>query len=261
MTSEDIFELVERGESRKNIKKRIQVSGNLLPLPHLLSQDNKSVQYMTLRIKRSSVLDENYPRSLIEIPDYPVMIFYQGKEIKNNEIVVAVVGSRLMSERGKRAIEKIIPVLVQSGVVIVSGLAIGVDTHVHEVVLDCGGRTIAVLPGPLDYIYPVRNRILAKRIIASNGTLVSEYPLGTAIERKNFLERNRIVAGLSRGVLVIEAGEKSGSIATPNYALDQGREVWCVPAKVGELNSEGVINLIDDGASSITTAEEILATF
>ena len=221
-----------------------------------------SEQYQKAGVEVVAYWEESFPKLLKEIPDPPVLLFCKGDwkllnklQITNNKLqigaLVAVVGSREMSNRGRRAVRKIVPKLTEEGFGVVSGLAIGTDSFVHETCLFVGGRTVAVLPSPLDMIYPRRNQGLAKKIIEAGGCLVSEYPRGVAVERKNFLERNRVVAGLCERVIVTEASKYSGSISTPNFALDQGRDVWCYPARKGEVNSEGILALIEDGAGEI----------
>ena len=150
------------------------------------------------------------------------------------------------------------PALVAAGYGIVSGLAYGTDTLVHQPCLAVGGYTIAVLATDLDHVYPKENIELAENIVKSGGCLLSEHPLGNVTKRSDFLERNRIVSGLCMGTLVIEAAARSGSISTPNFAIDQGREVWCVAAKPGEPNSEGILALIEDGAYEVFTSEEMI---
>lgn len=222
------------------------------------SMDNKSVQW---------------PSLLSQIPDPPEKLYYVGKpyfslspssrleEGRGGVLqgLIAVVGSREMSRRGEEAIKRIVPDLVKRGVGIVSGLALGVDTLAHQVCLDCGGYTVAVMGMGLDRIYPWENKELAEKIVANGGCLLSEYEVGHKTIRSDFLKRNRIVSGLCVGTLVIEAAGRSGSISTPNFAVDQGREVWVVEAKKGEPNSDGVLALIEDGATVINDASGILS--
>lgn len=213
---------------------------------------NISEQYQKDGVEVIAFWEEKFPKLLKEIPDPPVLLFCRGEIGLLHNRLAAVVGSREMSVRGRQAVRKIVPKLTGEGIGIVSGLAIGTDSFVHDICLFVGGQTVAVLPSPLDSIYPKRNVGLAKKIVEAGGCLVSEYPRGVVIERKNFLERNRLVAGLCERVVVTEAGRYSGSISTPNFAIDQGREVWCYPARKGELNSEGILALIEDGAGIIS---------
>ncbi len=250
--------MVSRGIKRGEIRKQLRDSGKLRLFEAKTVLDKICTQYERAGVGVLVGSEEGFAQMLREIADPPVCLFYQGSLPRIWPRAVAVVGSRQMSERGRRAIEGIVPGLVKAGVAIVSGLARGVDSFAHQVCLENGGLAVAVLPTAFDRVYPRENLILMGRIIASGGLVISEYPLGMPTRRENFLERNRLVSGLSDGVLVIEAAARSGSIATPNFALDQGREVWCYPAKAGEENSEGVLDLIEDGATPVTEASQIL---
>lgn len=222
---------------------------------------NYSARYIKNEVEAVGVGDPEYPYLLKQIDKPPVKIFYHGRLPAKDESCVAVVGSRHCSGRAKVIIDNWVPELVKAGFVIISGLAIGIDSLVHEACLACGGRAVAVLPTGLDPIYPRRNKYLAEEIVSKGGCLISEYPSGTAVDRGRFLWRNRIVSGLSLGVLVVEASQRSGSLNTAGWAAEQGREVWCVSCKKGELNSEGVLGLIEDGACEVHSVAELLETF
>lgn len=217
-----------------------------------------SERYGKQGIKCWCYWDDDFPESLRSIADPPVAIYYRGDLPKNDEVWLAVIGSRKMSSRGKVWVRRIMPELVKERIGIVSGLALGVDGEVHKECVRVGGKTVAVLPTSLDKIYPARHRQLAEKILATGGGLMSEYPLGSELRKSNFLERNRLVAGLSRGVVVIEAARKSGSINTPNWAVEQGKDVWCVEKKPEEENSEGLLDLVVDGARVIKSGGEIV---
>lgn len=198
-------------------------------------------------VKKIDIKIKEYPRLLREIYEPPEELFYEGA-LSDDIPLIAVVGSRKMSQRGKRYVEEIVPKLVGDGFGIVSGLAYGVDAWAHEICLRSGGYALAVLPTPLDKIYPKENQDLAERIIKGGGCLMTEFENGRFVVRSDFLRRNRIVSGLCVGVLVVEADLRSGSIATANFALEQNREVWVCPTSPGEPNSEGILRLIEDGA-------------
>lgn len=253
-----ITEMLEKGEGRKTILNYGKDWGGWIELEGKANVGKISEQYGKLGIKSIDFWDEKFPKNLREIADPPVVIYYQGRLPKKNEVWVAVIGSRKVSPEGERWVKKIVPELVKEGVGIVSGLALGVDGLVHEECLRAGGRTVAVLPVGLERVYPLRHKGLVERILKQGGGVVSEYPVGSELKRSNFLERNRLVSGLSRGVVVIEAARRSGSISTPNFAVDQGKEVWCVKKKRGEVNSEGLLDLVADGARVIESGDEII---
>lgn len=205
--------------------------------------------------------DEDYPQLLKEISDAPPILFTRGNIdlLKVLPKKLAVVGSRKYSSYGRLTIDLIIPGLVSSGLVIVSGLALGIDALAHEATVERKGQTIAVLGSSLDFIYPRENYYLAAKILDSNGLVVSEFPPGTPPLKQHFPRRNRIIAGISDGVLVIEAAEKSGSLITANLALDYNREVMAVPGEIFKETSFGTNKLIKDGARLVSEAADVLA--
>ena len=202
--------------------------------------------------------DKNYPKALYEIPDPPGILYLKGKILPQDEVALAVVGSRKYTEYGRRATEKIVWQLAKNKLTIVSGLALGIDALAHQAALEADGRTIAVLGCGLDQIYPVSNIRLADKILASGGAIISEFPVGMPALRYNFPIRNRIIAGLSLGTLVIEAAPESGSLITARAALDYNREVFAVPGSIFSEISEGPNRLIQMGAKMALSAEDIL---
>jgi len=212
------------------------------------------------RIKQLKMGSSGYPDQLNNIPSPPKQLYMLGTELKTltDSFCLAVVGSRRVSSYGRFVTETFAQDLARQGIVIVSGLALGVDALAHKAALDAGGKTIAVLPCGLDQIYPSSNRSLSKRILEQGGAVISEYPEGTDPFRQNFIARNRIVSGLSRGVLITEAAEKSGTLHTANFALEQGREVMAVPGNITSPLSAGTNQLIKTGATPITTVEDIM---
>ncbi|MBP7175858.1 MAG: DNA-processing protein DprA [Thermoclostridium sp.] len=200
--------------------------------------------------------DESYPHLLKSICDPPVCLYVRGK-IFNEEPCVGVVGSRKASGYGLSAAKRISCELSQFHICVVSGMARGIDTAAHLGALQAGGRTIAVFGCGLDIVYPPENKKLMERI-AEKGALVSEYPPGVLPAPHHFPIRNRIVSGLSVGILVVEAGEKSGSLITAQLALEQGRDVYALPGNVISLNSKGTNKLIQDGAKLVTSVQDIL---
>ena len=214
---------------------------------------------MKLRAEKLTPTSPNYPQQLLNIPGPPKQLFWLGEapeKILSNPCV-AVVGSRKVSAYGHSVTTKIVGDLARQGIVIVSGLALGVDSIAHAAALKAGGLTIAVLPCGLDRIYPSSHHQLARDILKSGGVLVTEYNEGQEIFSGNFIARNRIIAGLGLGVLITEAAEKSGSLHTANFALEQGSEVFAVPGNITSQTSVGTNNLIKSGAVVVTDAQDI----
>jgi DNA processing protein len=200
--------------------------------------------------------DSSYPKYLLNIYDFPVLLYVKGT-LSNDDIHVAVVGSRMASTYGKFTTEKICRELAIKGVTVVSGLARGIDSAAHRGALAGKGRTIAVLGCGLDIIYPPENEKLFMEI-AARGAVITEFPFGTQPNAPNFPSRNRIISGMSLGVVVMEAGEKSGSLITARIALDQGREVFAVPGSIDSAGSRGTHQLIRQGAKLIENVHDIL---
>ncbi|NOX38241.1 MAG: DNA-protecting protein DprA [Calditrichaeota bacterium] len=211
----------------------------------------------THNVKWMTIWDEGYPPLLKHIPDPPVILFYKGAIPNPWPVCLAVVGTRLPSNYGKIITEKLVLELVKNGVAIVSGLARGIDTIAHRTAIRQGGLTFAVLGNGLDAIYPPENRTLF-RDIAQHGAVFSEFFLGTGPDAGNFPRRNRIISGMCQGILVIEAGEKSGALITANYAIDHNREVFAVPGEVTNPKSLGCHRLIQKGAKLVHSVEDIL---
>ncbi|NLM26591.1 MAG: DNA-protecting protein DprA [Clostridiaceae bacterium] len=200
--------------------------------------------------------DNTYPELLKNIADPPVCLYVRG-DIRRDEISIGVVGSRRASGYGLSTTRKISSELAEYGICVISGMARGIDTAAHQGALSSGGRTVAVFGCGLDVVYPPENRRLMERIIG-NGAVVSEYPPGTIPAPHHFPVRNRIVSGMSIGVLVVEAGEKSGSLITAQLALEQGRDVYALPGNVISINSRGTNKLIQDGAKLVTSVDDII---
>jgi len=212
-----------------------------------------------LNISAITVQDTAYPRRLKEIHSPPSVLYIKGTLPEHLDLALAVVGTRKTSAYGRTVTPTLIGALARTGVLIVSGLALGIDALAHQATLDAGGQTVGVLGCGLDAAYPVTNRRLAEEIISHGGALVSEYPPGTQPLPQHFPARNRIISGMSRGVLVIEGGEDSGSLITAKYAIDQNREVLAVPGNIMSDTSVGPNNLIKMGAKAVTSAADVLA--
>jgi len=209
-------------------------------------------------IKVITIEDEKYPKLLKEVDIAPFILFVKGKVDILNENCLAVVGTRKITEYGKSAVKKLVRDLVKENLVIVSGLARGVDSWAHRVCLGNKGKTVAVLGHGLDRIYPRENMRLAEEIVKSGGALVSEYPVNYSINRGNFPARNRIVAGMSLGVLIIEGAHRSGTKITANWAADFGREVMAVPGPINSQQSQAPADLIKQGAKLVNSAEDVM---
>lgn len=201
--------------------------------------------------------DKGYPKLLKEIPDPPQKLWVRGEIKKEDEKAIAVVGARRATNYGREVTEELVNALVVAGLTIVSGMARGIDSCAHKAALEAGGRTIAVLGSGIDVIYPPENKKLYEEI-AKAGAVISEFEPGTLPNAWNFPQRNRIIAGLSLGVLVCEAAEKSGSLITAGYAGEFGREVFAVPGPIYSKMSAGTAALIKDGAKLVYSTKDIL---
>ena len=208
-------------------------------------------------IKIINISDDNYPAKLKNIYAPPITIFAKGDISLLNSKSIAIVGSREPSKYGIYVAEKFSKELSKEGITIVSGLARGIDTFAHVGALSSFGKTIAVLGSGIDVVYP---KEIAKyyREISEKGLIISEYIVGTAPESKNFPQRNRIISGLSDGVLVVEARKNSGTMITTDFALEQGKELYVIPGNITSNLSAGTNNLIKEGAKLITDGYEIL---
>lgn len=188
----------------------------------------------------------------------PKTIYIRGDLPNNNEILIAIVGTRKVTLEGRMTAKQIAKDLARSGIVVVSGLAMGIDTAAHEGALAGGGKTLAVLANGLDEVYPRSNFNLAQEILKNKGALISEYPIGTPSYPNQFLERNRIISGLCQATIIIEAPIHSGALVTARHALDQGREIFITPGPARHPNYEGSHMLLRNGARLITSAADIL---
>lgn len=207
-----------------------------------------------------TIKDSMYPKRLKEIYDPPPLLYVRGKMDIPEELALAVVGTRRATPYAKQIVPELVGPLSASGLTIVSGMALGVDALAHEATINVGGRTIAVLGSGIDdaSIYPSSHRYLAKKILSSGGAVISEFPIGSIAFRSNFPFRNRVISGLSLGVLVVEAAEDSGSLITARAALEQNRDVFAVPGDVTRETSAGPNNLIKMGAKPVTEANDVL---
>jgi DNA processing protein len=214
------------------------------------------------RVERSGATvltwdDPAYPRNLLNIAQPPPVLFVKGALVPADEWAVALVGTRHASAYGREVARELAGGLAASGVTVVSGLARGVDITAHRAALEAGGRTIAVLGSGIDNIYPPEHKPVADSITQA-GAVVSDYALGTPPDGANFPPRNRIISGLAKGVVIVEAGEVSGALITADFAAEQGRDVFAVPGNIHQRSSLGTNKLIQQGAKMVTGVADIL---
>jgi DNA processing protein len=212
-----------------------------------------------VQLKYVSPGGRGYPPLLAAIFDPPEKLWYLGVLPDPEKPAVAVVGTRRPSPAGRAQAYALGKGFAKAGITVVSGLALGIDAMAHRGCLDGGGVTVAVLGSGLDTIYPVSNRELARRILLSGGALLSEYPPGTKPHKWNFPRRNRIISGMCRGTVIVEAPEKSGALHTASFALEQGRDLWAGKAGVLSAKGAGTKKLSEDGCGVISAAAEILS--
>ena len=201
--------------------------------------------------------DDRYPEVLKNMEDAPLVLYMKGEYHPDDRFAIGVVGSRKHTPYGESVTQRIAGELSAAGFTVISGLARGIDTLSHKSALAAGGRTIAVLGSGLDVCYPPENRVLAERI-ASSGCVISEFLPGTLPNKENFPRRNRLISGLSLGILVVEATDNSGSLITAGYALEQNKEVFAVPGNITSRNSEGTNKLIKQGAKIVLHTDDII---
>lgn len=206
-------------------------------------------------------IDENdYPENLKNIYDPPPVLYVRGNIIDADTNAIAIVGSRKASEYGLRTAEQYGKEAAEEGFTVISGMALGIDSAAHRGALKARGRTIAVFGCGLNYIYPKSGLSLAREII-KNGAIISEYPLGIKAMPQNFPARNRIISGMAKGVLIVEANKKSGSLITADFALEQGRDVFAIPGNINSPNSKGTNELIKNGAKLVNSMSDILEEY
>jgi len=252
-----------QGVSKAPIDKIAEINGISRSLASTIKQeiDFEGAAELAARIVQLgwsiSFLDCNgYPKCLKQIPDPPPVLFRMGEQPQDDDKLIAIVGTRHPSEGAKLFAYNLATSLANEGITVVSGMAEGIDSAAHRGALDAGGKTIAVWGSSLDIIFPQSNKALAEQI-KLNGAIYSEYFPKTRPDRATFPNRNRIISGLSKGVIVIEAPEKSGALITAKHALEQGRELFAVPGAPDSHRSRGVNNLIKEGARLLTSIEDI----
>ena len=237
-----------------------EVAKAFLAMRDKLDLKNEAEKLKAEAINILTFRDLSYPKLLLEIPKFPPILYFKGTMDEPEELCIAVVGTRMITNYGRMAIPQLIQPLVDAGATIVSGMAFGVDSAAHEISVKKGRRTVAVLGGGLDEksLYPKHHALLAQQIIDAGGALISEYPIGTPNFKQNFVARNRIISGMCLATLIIECDLESGTLITAKHALDQNRQVYAVPGPIYSPQSQGPNNLIKMGAKLTTSANDIL---
>lgn len=246
-------ELGAAGLDQRTINAFLQQRINIIPEQELEKLERLRIQVITWK-------DASYPPLLKKIEYAPPVLYICGTLTEDDRrYTMGIVGTRRMTSYGRQVTERFASELAAGKITVVSGLALGIDTVAHTTALDSGGRTLAVIASGLDVIYPAANYQLARRIVESGqGALVTAFPLGVNPEARNFPARNHLISGLSLGVLVTEAPNRSGALITASSALNQGREVFAVPNGIFSATSAGVNKLIQDGAHPVTSVQDIL---
>jgi len=202
--------------------------------------------------------DKNYPERLLQIKDPPKELYVLGSEELLNNNSIAIVGTRKCTEYGEKYTKLFAKKISESGITVISGLAVGIDTIAHINSMEELGRTIAVLGSGFEHIYPKENTYLFQKILENGGCIISEYPPETPVDKSRFPKRNRIISGISMGVLVVEALYRSGSTITAKHAINQKKEVFCIPNRLGESKGYSTNLLIKNGANLVTEPEDII---
>ena len=248
----NIGDLYRLGFQERTINSFLKLRDKINPDEELEKLQNSGISLITIE-------DTDYPELLSQIPDPPLWLYYVGnRELLSSKYKMAVVGSRKCSDVGKNILSKIISEFKNSDLCIVSGMALGIDATAHQAALDNNLPTIAVLGSGLKNIYPPQNRLLYKEIINQGGLVLSEYPFYSKPDAFHFPQRNRIVSGLCPCTLVAEAAIKSGALITARLALEQNRELMCIPGALANPSTEGIYKLLKDGAGIVTCGEDIL---
>lgn len=234
---------------------------NLLTEKHCVDLHEVYETFLKSGAKFVTLADDNYPKKLRDIYDPPYLLYYKGTLPEESAVSIAMIGSRRATSYGLQATEYISRQLAEQGALIVSGLARGIDSAGHRGALDVGGKSVGVLGCGVDVVYPPENKKLF-RSVEENGCIISEFPLQTNPLPRNFVVRNRLVSGLSDGVVVVEATKKSGTQITVDFALEQGKSIFAVPGPIFNPLSQGTHKLIrDDNVKLVTCADDIMAEF
>lgn len=245
---------------------KIEGIGEKISNEILDNEKRKNIEKIKKRMKEENIKlitikDKEYPEKLKEIYDKPICLYAKGNIKLLNEFSLAIIGCRKNSEYGKTVTKAVTKAVVQKNMTTISGLAKGIDSICHKETTNFKGKTIAVIGSGLDVIYPRENKGLVEEILTNEGLIISEYPLGEEPKKINFPARNRIISGLSNGVIVIEAKLKSGTMTTVDFALEQGKTVFAIPGNITNINSQGTNELIKQGAKCVTCMQDILEEY
>lgn len=254
-TARDVWEASEHQLKNANIPNSAFKS--LLKARRVIDLDAEIARVKDLNASLITWADETYPENLRHIADAPTVLYVRGHISPTDMLALSIVGTRRATRYGLDVAHRMAYWLASQNVTIISGMALGVDSSAHQGAIDAGGRTIAVLGSGIDVIYPYENKQLAQQII-THGAVISEFPLGTPPSGKNFPRRNRIITGLSLGLLVAEAPKGSGALISAETALEQGRDVFAIPANIFNKMGAGCNRLIQDGAKLVMRASDIL---
>lgn len=259
LKEKNIFKVIKYFEEKMDIREILKVKGySENEIISLAKEELKKAEKYSAKIL--FIKEKEFPENLKKISYPPIFLYTKGKFLSEKKFI-GVIGSRKPTSYGKEVAYKFSRKLAEYGVGIVSGFAKGIDSISHLGALEAGGYTVAILGCGLDIIYPAENRELYEKIIRGNGAIVSEFPFNARPRKENFPIRNRLISGLCEGILVIEAGERSGTLITAKWALNQGKEIFAVPGSVFSLQSKGTHYLIKEGANLVTSPEEILNYF
>lgn len=245
-----IQSLQAAGLDRRSLENLLEARRAIDPSKELEQINRSGINVLTWE-------DSDYPPNLRQMDASPPVLYVRGDVRETDEWAVAIVGTRRASPYGREVAHTLATELASAGVTVVSGLALGIDAVAHQAALEAGGRTIAVLGSGVDQLYPAQNRALAMRI-TRQGAVVSEYAIGVRPEARNFPPRNRIVSGLSKGIIVVEAGRRSGALITADFAAEQGRDVFAVPGSILHPGSAGCNYLIQQGAFPLLSVDDVL---
>lgn len=253
---ECIYKLSEKELIKQEIEtKEIQEILNKIYKQNL---ENYQEYLLKNKIELITIFDKNYPQNLKSIYDPPIALYVKGNKTVLNTKSIGMVGCRLCSKYGEFQAKKISYDLAKNNITIVSGLAKGIDKYSHIGCMSAKGTTIAVLGNGLDIMYPYENLEVARKIIQTRGAIISEYIVGTKPNKENFPQRNRIISGISKAIIVVEAKIRSGSMITVDYAIEQGKDVYAVPGNVTSKNSSGTNELIKQGAIMLTDIKDVV---